>query len=48
MTSEATGAPWEQPHHDAGPAASRALALLVYRKRERERERERLEFPRFR
>jgi hypothetical protein len=24
-------APWEQPHHDAGPAASRTLALLVLR-----------------
>ena len=32
MTSGATGAPWEQPHHDAGPAASRTLALLVLRK----------------
>ena len=29
MTSEATGAPWEQPHHDAGPCSQQSLAFLV-------------------
>jgi hypothetical protein len=41
MTSGAAGTPWEQPHHDAGPAASRRSLYWFYGKRERERERER-------
>jgi hypothetical protein len=35
MTSGATGAPWEQPHHDAGPAASRRSLCWFSGKRER-------------
>ena len=41
MTSEAPGTPWEQPHHEAGPAASRRSLWAFLRKEERESSRHR-------